>query len=562
MTESVDRASGHEGQANRPTATRITWTQIDWRNARRNVQHLQQRIFRAAQQKDWQKVKHLCRLLLKSHSNLVVSVRQITQVNAGKATPGVDGEVALDSQTRERLVNELSQTQYWKAKPVRRVYIPKAKGGKRPLGIPTIRDRILQNVVKNAYEPIFETEFEANSFGFRPGRSAWDAQEEVHAALNASAAGQNQYILDADIKGAFDHISHDFILTRIGQLPGRHWVKQWLKAGYMEVGKLHQTEEGTPQGGVISPLLANIALDGLQAHLGKGYRYVRYADDFVVMTKTREALEQARPKITAFLAERGLELNEEKTRIVHKTDGFEFLGFHIQDRNGKLLITPPKEKIKALHRKVKETLKQLLHASPETVIRTLNPILQGWANYYSTCVAKRTYSEITNRVWSILVRWMRRRHPNKSWSWIRRKYLTTQGDRHHVFFANVQTRRGRTRRITLVNVADTPIVRHIKVKGTNSPFDPTLRQYWQARAERLASIRLLRRQRERLIAQAQNWRCEVCGDWLGNGEPLELHHRKPVSQNGTDEVGNLVWLHAACHQNMTTKNRVTLRQTA
>jgi len=563
MTVSVDRLSEHEGHAlRRAVAREFTWTQVNWRKAMRIVKNLQRRIFRAAQQKDRRKVKHLCRLLLKSHSNLLVSVRQITQINAGKATPGVDGEVALDSQSRERLVKELSQIQYWKAKPVKRVYIPKANGKLRPLGIPTIRDRILQNVARNAYEPIFEAEFEANSFGFRPGRSAWDAIGEVFLALSNGASGRNQYILDADIKGAFDHISHEFILNRIGQLPGRFWIRQWLKAGYVEFGKLHETGEGTPQGGVISPLLANIALDGLQALLGKGYRFVRYADDFVVMTKTREALEQALPRIRAFLTERGLELNGEKTRIVHKTDGFDFLGFHIQDRKGKLLITPPKEKVKVLHRKVKETLKRLLHASPETVIRTLNPILQGWANYYSSCVAKETYSEIDHRVWQLLYRWMRRRHPNKPWHWIRKRYLTTQGRWNHVFFAEIRTRRGRKRKITLIKVVETPIVRHVKVKGTHSPFDPTLRQYWQERAERQAAKRLLRRKREKLIAQAQHWRCEVCGDWLGNGERLELHHRTPVSQGGTDDPSNLVWLHAACHWNLTSKERMAMRQSA
>ncbi len=237
-----------------------TWARINWRQANREVERLQQRIFRASQQEQWQKVRSLQKLLLRSRSNLILSVRQVTQVAKGKKTPGVDGRVALDGVSRMALVRELQQTPMTRPVPVRRVYIPKANGKQRPLGIPTIADRTRQHVVKTALEPAWEPHFEANSYGFRPGRSAHDAIVVLWHRLNKRARGK--WVLDADIRGAFDHISHAFIVQRLGNFPARQQVRAWLTAGYVEFGKVHETTEGTPQGGVVSPLLANIALDG------------------------------------------------------------------------------------------------------------------------------------------------------------------------------------------------------------------------------------------------------------------------------------------------------------
>jgi RNA-directed DNA polymerase len=526
------------------------------------VRNLQRRIFRATQQQDWRKVKRLTRFLLGCYSNHLISIRQVTQLNEGRKTPGVDGEVILTDEARLRLAQQIRGFRIWQAKPVRRIYIPKAKGGKRPLGIPTIKDRVLQCVVKNAYEPRFEAEFEANSYGFRPGRSTWDAIVAVHTALNRGVGGNYQYILDADIKGAFDHIRHEFILQRIGTMPAHCVVNQWLKAGYVEFGQLHASEEGTPQGGVISPLLANIALDGLEAHLGKGYRFVRYADDFVVMARTKEALEMVRPRIEEFLAKRGLELNPEKTRIVHKTDGFDFLGFHIQDFKGRVLATPQKEKVLGFLRRMRTWLKQNIHASPEAVIRTLNPILQGWAIYYSIGAAKQTFTKVQYElIKALLRRWTKRRHPNKSWTWRKHRYFATAGNDQWRFFADIRTRRGKKARLYLVNVAETPIIRHPKVKGTISPFDPTLKHYWETRMAQFTVRRLLRRPRERAIAKAQQWRCWSCGEWLGDGRRLEFHHLTPLSKGGTDEPANLRWVHQTCHWTLNRQSN-ELRHTA
>ncbi|HZA24333.1 MAG TPA: reverse transcriptase domain-containing protein, partial [Dehalococcoidia bacterium] len=355
------------------------WPQIDWTTVERRVQNLRFRIFRAAKEQRWKQVRNLTKLLLRSYANMLVSVRRITQVNRGRHTPGIDGERLTTPDERAKLVDDLRQYQPWKAAPVRRVYIPKANGKQRPLGIPTIRDRVLQMVVKNALEPRFEAECEAQSDGLRPGRGCQEAIEEVYVALNKGAVGHHRYILDADIQGAFDHISQDFILHRIGPMPGRELIKQWLKAGYWEHGTLHHTTAGTPQGGVVSPLLANIALDGLAKRLGKGFRMARYADDIVVMAKSLPAIEQACPVVTAFLDARGLALHPEKTRMVQRTEGFDFLGCHVQMRGQKLLITPQKQKGQELLQTVRSWLKTHPTVSAEVVTRHLNPLRRGWA---------------------------------------------------------------------------------------------------------------------------------------------------------------------------------------
>jgi RNA-directed DNA polymerase len=397
------------------------WSQVDWKKAERKVQNLRSRLFRAAKEQRWKHVRHLTKLLLRSYANMLVAVRRITQVNHGRHTPGVDGERVTTPEERARLVDDLRQYQPWKAAPVRRVYIPKAHGKQRPLGIPTLRDRVMQMVVKNALEARFEAEFEAQSYGFRPGRCCQDAVEEVYAALNNSAVGRHHYILDADMQGAFDHISQDFILRRIGPTPGRELIKQWLKAGYWEQGTLHHTTEGTPQGGMVSPLLANIALDGLAKRLGKGYRMARYADDIVVMAKSLPAIEQAYPVVTAFLDERGLALHPEKTRLVHRAEGFDFLGFHVQMRGPKLLITPQSQKVQALLRDVRSWLKHHQTVSPEAVIRHLNPLLRGWAMYDRHVVSKHAFQKVDYYIWRALWRWATRRHPRKSQRWIYRR---------------------------------------------------------------------------------------------------------------------------------------------
>lgn len=521
------------------------WTRINWRKAEREVRRLRSRIFQAAQRQEWKKVKSLTKLMLRSYSNLLVSVRRVTQINEGRKTPGIDGEIAITPEQRGKLVDELRGYQPWRASPTRRVYIPKKKG-MRALGIPTLRDRVMQAVVKNALEPRFEAEFEAQSYGFRPGRCCQDAIEEVFIALNEGAGGRNQYLLDADIWGAFDHLNHEFILNRIGPMPGRGLVKQWLKAGYVEYGTLHQTTEGTPQGGVISPLLMNVALDGLARHLGKGYRVSRYADDFVVMAKGLQDIEQALPKVIAFLEERGVELNQEKTHIRHRSEGFDFLGFHIRMRKKKLLITPQKEKVQNLLRRIKTLLDKHKAASAEAIIRLLNPILLGWAMYYRHVLSKGTFQKVDYQVWRMLWRWAKRRHPNKGRKWIFDRYFE-KGRYGATFYADAKDGRGKKIRLRLFRMPTLPIIRHVKVKGTASPDDPSLREYWETRQTKMGRLRVARGSKLYQLAECQRWRCLDCGNPLFDGQPVDIHHVIPVEEGGTDAVENLVWLHEGCH---------------
>src|SRR3954447_19038684 len=326
--------------ANGP-AGRTVWDHVDWREASRIVTNLRQRIFRAARANDHRKVRSLQKLMLRSRSNILMSVRRVTQVNAGKNTPGVDKVLVKTPAARGDLVDHLAPFHPWRAKPVRRVYIPKKSDSSkcRPLGIPTIMDRCLQAMVKNALEPAWESRFEGSSYGFRPGRNAHDAIEKIYGFSCPNR--RKKVVVDADIAGAFDNISQEFILKALGDVPGKALIKQWLQAGYLEDGRYHDTPTGTPQGGVISPLLLNVALHGMEAALGvrhdtqgtsRGKRaVVRYADDFVVFCESQEDALVVRDRLPPdWLAQRGLSLSAEKTRIVQLTEGFEFLSFNVR----------------------------------------------------------------------------------------------------------------------------------------------------------------------------------------------------------------------------------------
>src|SRR5262249_11208172 len=387
------------GLANGPER-RTDWDTVDWRRAYRIVRNLRSRIFRATREGDLKKVRSLQKLMLRSFSNILLSVRRVPQANAGKNAPGVDKIVVKTPRARGELVDHLASFQPWRARPVRRVYIPKSNGKQRPLGIPTIQDRCLQAMVKNALEPEWEARFEGSSYGFRPGRGCQDAIGKIYQLCRPPK--RKKWIPDTDIQAAYDNIDHDFLLKTIGQAPGRELVRQWLKAGVMEGGVFHETPLGTPQGGVISPLLLNVALHGMEAALGvrlntkgeiKGRRaVVRYADDEVVCCESQKDAECVKEDFSAWLAERGLALSEEKTRIVHLTEGFDFLGFHVKlyrcpqtTRTGyKLLIRPSKRAVSALRQKLREAWRELKGHGIRAVLWRLNPIIRGWANYYRT----------------------------------------------------------------------------------------------------------------------------------------------------------------------------------
>ncbi len=454
------------------------WADIDWKHVDRAVKNLRQRIYRATQEQQWNKVRSLMKLMLRSYSNLLAAVRRVTQQNKGKGTAGVDRQVVLTPAGRMRLVRKMLEHKVWQVKPVKRVYIPKS-GGQRPLGIPTIKNRVAQAVVKNALEPSWEARFESNSYGFRPGRSCHDAIDQCWLRLNKRA--KHRWVLDADIKGAFDNINHDYVLGAIGHVPGRELIKQWLKAGYVEAEMFHATRSGVPQGGVISPLLANIALNGLERLCQGKYGFIRYADDFVVTAERQEDLQAFKPQIEEWLKERGLVLNEDKTRIVSVNDGFNFLGFNVRHYRGKCLCKPQKASVLRLLRGIREWLRDHKQTTPENVIRYLNRVLRGWADYYKHASSKDTFAYVDQQLWTALWRWALRRHREKGTDWVKNRYFGYSRGRAWRFRTTVTTSRGERMELAVTDVTTVKIRRHVKVRGTASPDDPALAAYWAHR---------------------------------------------------------------------------------
>lgn len=378
---------------NGPEDDLIEWDQIDWTPIEREVRRLRQRIFTASQDGDLRRVRSLQKLMLRSRANALVSVRRVTEINTGRKTAGIDGMTALWAETKSELVWWVQhQSGSWTPKPARRVFIPKANGKQRPLSIPVLCDRALQAVVVNALEPEWEARFESRSYGFRPGRGCHDAIEAIYET-GKGLRSKRVWILDADLAAAFDHVEHDRLLDQLGSFPARKQVEQWLKAGVVDRGRFAPTEEGTAQGGVISPLLLNVALHGMEQAAGVRYLagthvghtapgspvVVRYADDLVAMCHSRAQAEQVKARLADWLAPRGLAFNEDKTRIVHlETEGFDFLGFHIRRyAGGKLIIKPSTAAVKRFRRRLRTEMRDLRGGNAAMVISRLNPILRG-----------------------------------------------------------------------------------------------------------------------------------------------------------------------------------------
>jgi RNA-directed DNA polymerase len=550
------------GDANGPKG-RTVWDSVDWRKANRIVTNLRQRIFRAARANDQRKVRSLMKLILRSRSNILMSIRRVTQVNAGRNTPGVDKVLVKTPAARGELVDLLATSQPWRARPVRRVYIPKKSDSskRRPLGIPTMIDRSLQAMVKNALEPAWESRFEGSSYGFRPGRNAHDAIAKIY--LLACPNRRKKWVVDADIKGAFDNISHDSLLKALGDVPGKVLIQQWLKAGYLEDGGYHDTPSGTPQGGVISPLLLNVALHGMEAALGVTHdargqivgkrAVVRYADDFVVFCETQEDAIAVKERILpAWLAERGLSLSPEKTRIVHLTEGFDFLGFNVRlypcpqtSRSGhKLLINPSKKAVLGKVRELRDEWLALRGHSIKAVLWKLNPIIRGWANYYRTVVSSRTFSKLDTWMFRRAYRYAKHTHPDKSWRWRRQRYWGRWNKAKEDNWVFGDKHSGHH----LQKFSWFRIVRHALVRGRSSPDDPDLRDYWWER-QKVNAKHLSAGDVD--MANDQGWVCRLCGGNLINGEELHRHHRIPRARGGSDGRGNRELVHLYCHQQET-----------
>jgi RNA-directed DNA polymerase len=463
------------------------WDAIDWQTIERNVSRLQARIVKAVQQKKWNKVRALQHLLTHSASGKLLAVRRVTE-NDGRKTPGVDGELWDTPQKKLQGTTSLRVRGY-RPRPLRRIYIPKTNGKLRPLGIPTIRDRAMQALYLLALDPVAETLADGFSYGFRRGRSCADAIEQCFKTL----CHQNPcWVLEGDIKGCFDNISHQWLLDNVPL--NKPILRKWLKSGYLEKQVFCDTISGTPQGGIISPVLANFALDGLERRLresfpvrGKGsergraaqVHLIRYADDFVITGHSEELLKMTvKPLVESFLQERGLVLSPEKTVITHVRDGFDFLGQNVRRYpNGKLLIKPSRMSIETILSKVKQIIREHIGRAAHVLINRLNPVIRGWANYHRHVVSKRIFARLDAAIFRMLLQWAKARHPRKGKRWIKQKYFERVENRDWWFFGETEDRSASQHHIRLFHAASVKIVRHVQVQSGLNPYDPSWKPY-------------------------------------------------------------------------------------
>lgn len=443
------------------------------------------RIAKAVREKRQGKVKALQWILTHSFSAKLLAVKRVVQ-SSGAHTPGVDGVVWKTPKQKMKAVKSLQRRGYHPL-PLRRIYIPKKSGGERPLSIPTLIDRSMQALHLLALEPVAEMKADKNAYGFRPKRSTADAIEQCFNALAQKRSAS--WILEGDIRACFDSLSGDWLEDNISM--DRTLLTKWLRAGYIEKKTLRPTFHGVPQGGVISPCILVLALSGLEETVKsltsprEKVNVISYADDFVITGVSREILEhKVMPAVVAFLKERGLELSPSKTKITYIDEGFDFLGFNVRKYKGKLLIKPSKKNIKSFLKEIRKLIKSNATAKTEDLISQLNPKIRGWANYFCHVVAKDTFSYVDCVIYQALLRWMKRRHPNKSFQWMRKKYFRSEGLRNWIFSTTTVNGKGEKTFLDLLTMVHTPIRRHVKIRAEATPYDPQFADYFLKREQR------------------------------------------------------------------------------
>jgi RNA-directed DNA polymerase len=539
-----------------------SWESIDWKKIYEYVKKLRQRIFRAEQLGKKRKVRKLQRLMIRSSANLLLSIKRVTQINKGKQTPGVDGQIVLSSSDRLKLYNLLKEydIKNIRPKPAKRAYIPKKNGKMRPLGIPVIKDRIFQNIVKNALEPQWEEKFEPSSYGFRPKRSAQDAIVNLFTKLSSKST--RQWVFEGDFKGCFDNLNHQYIIDCLAAFPAKEAIYKWLKAGYVDNNSFNDTDAGTPQGGIVSPLLANIALHGMEEELGIRYRrnreyyvltsnsvgVVKYADDFVIVCKTEAEALTMYEKLKTYLVKRGLTLAEDKTRVTHISKGFDFLGFNLRqyktNKGMKLLIKPSKASIRKAMETIKNVFIQLRGKPVGDLITKLNPIIRGIGNYWSSQVAKKIFGKLDNYIWVKTRKHLKNLHPNKPFRWIYSKYFKADytgvsKDRWILTDPHYEN-------IQLFKMSWIPIIRHAVIRYRNSPDNATLKEYFEDRDKKdFIRDNVLSR---RKLAKRSSYKCRVCKQSLVGEEPLKINQIVPHKLGGDERYDNLELLHKSCQQ--------------
>jgi RNA-directed DNA polymerase len=532
------------------------WHSINWRKVWRNVRRLQARIVKAVRQGRWGKVRALVYLLTHSFSGRALAILRVT-TNQGATTPGVDGEIWDTPELKAAAFTRLRRHGY-RPRPLRRVYIPKSNGKRRPLGIPCLVDRAQQALHLLALDPIQETTADRNSYGFRVGRCCADALDQCHKVLGKRDSAT--WVLEGDIKSCFDRISHAWLETHVPM--DRVILRRWLQAGYLEQGVFFATTDGTPQGGIISPTLANAALDGLEALLRRRFgasrrqrernkvHLVRYADDFIITGTSRTLLRYGvQPLVEHFLHQRGLELSHEKTSITRSEDGFDFLGQNVRRLGGKLLLRPARKNVQAFLTKIGDELRQ--HGGCLTagdLIQRLNPKIRGWALYHRHASSRRTWAHVDDRITRKLWQWARRRHRNKPAGWVRAKYFTQRGHREWMFRGTIPDAQGRPQTVTLYRASATRLERHVKVRGEAHPYDPTWELYFEERLARQMASTLTGQGRARYLWLEQEGQCPVCRQTLTLDPGWHIHHLVWRSLGGEDLVDNLVLLHPNCHR--------------